>query len=565
MNQQGRPLAGRPVQPPRVRVIGRRLQPFTIFLWVLTAILGASALLFIPSAFAASPDAWPQAPVLRLGNGDDPATLDPHQSIDVAGGRIIRNLCEGLLTNDARGAKIPGAAQSWDVSADGLTYAFRLRPQARWSDGSPVTADDWVFSWRRAVAPKTASGFADALAPVLNAEAIMQGRMPPESLGVSAPDSHTFVVRLARPSPEFLAALDERPTLPVHPASVRRYGDAWIEPGRLVCNGPFALVEAKPQGQVRLVRNPYYHDAASVRLAEALFLPVSEPRTQVNMFRTGALDIVSSVPPDMVETLRNEAPEALRIAPYAATFMLVPNLSRSPWADNPKLRLALSLALDRQKLIDGLTKAGERPAFAIVPPDLANYPQIQPPWANWSQEERERAARRLLAEAGYGVGRPPLTLELLYNVSETNKRMAVAVAAMWKQALGLEVRLEAQELNVIIRRIGARDWPDWVRLSWVWDRPVGYLEPLLRGRSKAQWNGYANTSFNALLDQAAGTTDDAAYQALLAKAEDIANRDAALIPVYYQTSRRLVSSRVRGWVDNIYDIHLLRWLDLAPS
>lgn len=497
--------------------------------------------------------------VLRLGNGGEPETLDPHAAIGVPDGRIAGALCEGLVTNAADGTEIPGAAEAWTVSEDGRTYVFTLRSGAKWSDGTPVTAEDWVWSWQRALLPATRPVFPDLLFAVENGPAVAKGEAPPESLGVRALDDRTLEVRLSRPDPEFLHGLDNRGAYAVKREVVERHGADWVRPGNFVCNGPFTLAEYLPQGHVKVVRNPHYWDAANVRLEAAYFLPIQDSGTEFKSFRAGELDVTTTIPPNQIEWARENLPDALRIAPYTAAYFYYPNFEKEPWAGNPDLRRALMLSIDREVITEKIAKGGQVPAFGIVPSFIPGYPAPQFEWAGWTQEQRNAEARRLLEKAGYGPGGKPLEFEMLFNTLDTHRQIAIAMAAMWQQVLGAKVTLTNTEFRVLIGRMAERDFTGLVRRSWVWDRPIKHLENF-RDPTRRGGTGYDDPELRRLIDAAEATTDPEAYNALLAQAEARLIDQAAAIPVYYDTSRRLVAPYVKGWVDNPSDTHSLRWV-----
>ncbi len=496
---------------------------------------------------------------LRLGNGAEPETLDPHAALGVPDGRITAALCEGLITSAIDGTEIPGAAESWTVGPDGRTYTFTLRAGAKWSDGAPVTAEDWVWSWRRALLPATRPVFPDLLFSIENAPAIARGEAPPESLGVRALDDRTFEVRLSRPDPEFLSGLDNRGAFPVNRAAVERHGADWVRPGNHVCNGPFMLAEYLPQSHVKVVRNPHYWDAANVRLDAAYFLPIADQNTEFKSFRAGQIDVTVTIPPNQIEWARENLKEAVRIAPYVASYYYYPNFEREPWRSNLALRKALMLAIDRDAIVARIARGGQRPAYSLVPDIIPGYPAPRPEWADWTQERRNAEARRLLAEAGYGPGGKPLEFEMLYNTLELHRQIAVAMAAMWQQTLGAKVTLENTEFRVLLNRMAERDFPGLVRRSWVWDRPIKHLENF-RDPARRAGTGYDDPEFERMLAEAEVELDPERYNALLARAEARLLERAAFIPVYFDTSRRLVAPHVKGWVDNPGDTHLLQYV-----
>lgn len=520
--------------------------------------LGAAAplALSLPSTRAATP-------ALAIGLGPEVDTLDPHRSTTIIAGTLFVDLWEGLTAFDAAGTVVPGTATGWEVSADGLNWTFHLRDDAKWSDGSPVTAADFVFAWRRAVTPATRLGLPEWVAPIHNAMAIMRGEAPPESLGVAAPDAHTLLVTLDHPKPDLTTYTAYWVLAPLHQPSVATHGDGFVQPGNLVGNGAFVLEAIVPQSHYRLRRNPHYHAAGSV-WADTLTYHVTEDlQTEMKRFRSGELVATKDVPPTQLDWARANLADSLRLAYRASTFYLVPNLTRAPWKDNPRLLNALSLAIDRDIIVEKITRGGEIPAYTMTPPDLTGYRPRGPDWAALPVARRQEMARQLLTEAGYGKGGKTLPpIEILYNTNELNRQVAVAVAAMWQQVLGLKVTLSNQEFKIVVSRMKDHSYPDFARITWAVGLVTEYLN-LLRTRAETLGPGYANPVFDAAMEKVDHARDLSSFHEALAAAETIAMADMPMIPIMHQSSRRLVSPRLRGWQDNPLDLHPARFLNLT--
>ncbi len=492
------------------------------------------------------------AEVLRIGNGPDVGTLDWNKAVTLSEGPIVRDICEGLLTFGADGEPVPGVATDWTVSEDGLTWTFRLRPEAKWSDGSPVTAQDFVASWRRVVSPAAAVPFADRLSNLENAQAILRGAAPPETLGVRAEGEHGLVVRLVQPQADFLVNTAEALLCPVHGAS-----------GRLdIHNGAYTVAARVPGSHVRLERNPHYWNAGGVPTRVVEYHVTEDQQTELKRFRTGDLHIAFSVPPNQLAWVRANLPEALQVYPVANIIYLNPNLHRPPWGGNAKLRLAISLAIDREALTGKVLRAGERPAYGFVAAGIPGYTVPVPEWAGWTQAEREARARALLAEAGYGPGALP-PVELLYAMGDRARQIAIAVASMLKRTLGMEVVLRNEESKVVLAQRRTRQHRDLTLSGWVSERPITYLD-LFHG-SKAEFGpGYANPAVDALLDEARRQPTLEAMNAMLARAEEIAMAEAPVIPLFQNARRVLVSPKVKGWRRNLAIQTPARFLSLEP-
>lgn len=520
-------------------------------------ILAAGAALPLLSAAAGTAQG---KPVPDIGLGPEVDTLDPHRSTTIIAGSLFIELWEGLTRFAADGTVIPGVAQRWETSADGLTWTFHLRGNAKWSDGSTVTADDFVFAWRRAVTPATRLGLPEWVAPIRNALPILQGGKPPETLGVAAPDARTLTVALEHPKPDLTVYTAYWVLSPLHRPSIARHGDAFVQPGKLVGNGPFILSAAVPQSHYALTLNPHYHGASAIAVGGVNYHVTEDLQTELKRFRAGELLATKEVPPTQLDWARANLADSLRLAYRASTFFLIPNLTKAPWKDNPDLAVALSMAIDRKVIVEKITKGGELPAFAMTPEGLVGYTPPRPDWADLAPAERIARARALFARAGYGPDKP-LSLELLYNTNELNRQVAVAVAAMWQQALGVTTSLSNQEFKIVVSRMKEHSYPDIVRITWAVGLVTEYLN-LLRSRANTVGPGYINPVFDQAMkavDQAL-TLDD--FHAKLAVAEKLAMADMPMIPVMRQSSRRLVSPRLKGWIDNPLDLHSARYLSV---
>ncbi|MFV3130653.1 peptide ABC transporter substrate-binding protein [Niveispirillum sp. KHB5.9] len=483
------------------------------------------------------------ADTLRIGIGPEPETLDPHRGVSIGAARLLLDLCEGLMTRDGAGRTVPGAAERWDRSADGLTWVFHLRNDARWWNGDAVTAADFVRGWRRAVDPATRSGIADLLDGVENAAAIRRSLLPPDRLGVQAAGPTTLVVRLARPVPDLDMILAHRITLPVHGPTLDAKGADFATPGNLMCNGPFRLAEHHLQERYVLTRADTYHGRATVALARVEMRVAEQAELEMNLFRAGDLDVTSAVPAPMVDWARANRPDALRVHPWTALSAMIANPDALAWRDNPAFLEALELALDREQLT--ATSQGRAvPAYGLVPPDLWSSPP--PPYAGPTGEARRQAARDALARAGYGPDQPPPRVEILFAGVEAIRRRVVAIAAQWKQVLGVETDLVGVEARIVSTRMAQGDYKGFVYNSWISYSPFYALAPFLPP------------------DFTVKGTDPADQQAALRQVEADILHSRRVQPLVYGSSLHMVAPSVRGWQDNVYDIHPVRLLSLAP-
>lgn len=506
------------------------------------------------------------ASVLRIGNGAEPQTLDPHKSETVDASRIVRDLCEGLTSLAPTGELVPGAAQSWEISPDGLEYVFHLRPQGRWSNGEPVTAEDFVAGLRRAVDPKTGSSYAQMLAPLVNAEAIMAGKLAPETLGAEAVDALTLRIRVNGPTPFLLGLLSHTTSFPLHRPSFLQHGEQFARPGKMVGNGAYKLDEWVVQSHVRLSRNPHYWDAANTRIDTVVYHATEDTSSELKSYRAGELDIATGFPVVQTPWVRKHLGDELKIATYLGVSYFGYNLTRPPFKDNPKLRQALALAIDRDILVHKLGHGISRPAYGWVPPGTAGYQPQTPRWASWTQAQRLAEARRLYAEAGYTRERPA-QVEIRYNTSQDNKRVAVVVAAMWKQWLGVESTLANEEWKVFLNTRKLKKKTQVFRSGWIGDYndATTFLD-IMHTTHGQNDTGWSNARYDQLLAQAAVQTDAEARRAMLQEAERILLAEMPVIPLSFATSTNLVKPWVRGWQGNILDYHYSKdlWIEGAP-
>ena len=492
--------------------------------------------------------------VLHVGNGAELQSLDPHRSEDVPSSNVHRDIYEGLINEAPDGSLVPGAASSWTVSDDGKTYIFNLRPEARWSNGDPLTAHDFVFSLRRGVDPKTASVYSYILTPILNADDITAGRLAPEELGVRAIDDHTLEIALANVTPYFLGLLTHSMAYPVHRASLEQHGDQFTRPGNHVGNGAFKLDEWVVQSHVKVVRNPNYWDNANTKLEEVWFHATEDQTAEMQRFRAGELDMTDIIPTAQIDFIRQNLSRELMISPYLGSYYYGFNVTRAPFKDNPKLRRALSLAVNRDVITQQILKAGQISTYGFVPP-IDGYVQQQMVEASWTQEQREAEAKRLYAEAGYGPNNP-LRTQIMYNTQEDHRRIAAAIASMWKQALGVEAEILNQEWKVFIDTRNQKRDTQVYRQGWIGDYndPFTFLE-LLRSTAGQNDAGYNSPEYDRLVAEAQSALDPQARMELLQQAERQLLEDMPILPLYTYVRARLIHPWVGGYEPNIMDHH----------
>lgn len=492
--------------------------------------------------------------VLHRGNGAEPHALDPQIAEGVPSSNIQRDLFEGLISEKPTGELIPGAAERWEVSEDGKQYIFHIRQDANWSNGAPLTAHDFVFSWQRLVNPATASNYALMLGPVENAEAIIRGDMPPSSLGVQALDDKTLQVKLRSPTPYFLGVMTHATTYPVYSPALEEHGDRFTRPGNLVSNGAFVLAEWRVQSHIKVVRNPEYWDNENTTLETVYFYPTEDLNAEVLRYRAGELDLTYQLPVGQMDWLRRNLPDELHIVPYLGVYYYGFNLSRHPFDEAPaELRQALSMAIDREIITDKVLQDGSLPAYSWVPPGTLDYEGKEYQWIKHSREERLAKARELYREAGYSEDKP-LRLELRYNTHENHKKIALAVAAMWKQNLGVITEIINQEWKVFIDVVNQEHITQVYRAGWIGDYNDAFTFLELGLSHNAQNNtGYHSVKFDSLVEQSITAKSKEERLALLQSAERTMLEDYPYIPIYHYTTKRLVKPHVGGYENNIMD------------
>lgn len=519
-------------------------------------VLAAAAAALLIAGMSLPAEAAPV--VLNRGTDAEPNSLDPHIAQGNTAGAILYDLNVGLTALDGKSRVVPGSAASWVISADGLTYTFKLRPNLKWSDGSPLTAEDFAWSARRLVTPATAARFASFFYPVKNARAIVRGQLPPEQLGVEAPDPGTVIYRLEVPAPYFLENLASNVGAPVPRAQVEKFGRQWTRPGQMLTNGAFRLAEVVPQSYVALEKNPYFYDAAAVKLDRVVYYPTQSPETALRRYLAGELDLMFRFPGDKLKELQKERPRELRVSPSLSVNYLLMNLSKPPFND-ARVRRALSLALDREGIVNKFLGTGYRPTWTITPPTVTGYPAPVRPESKLAPAARLAEARKLLADAGYGPGKP-VQFEIRYEGQEENRRIVVAMAAMWK-AIGVNAQPVASDLNGLNKDARTGSF-QMLRYTWFApnDDPYSFLG-LMETGTTGNYSKYSNAAYDAALKKANATVDNAVRLKLLAGAEALVFKsEEPVIPVFFYGRRYLVKPYVKGFEPNQRAVNPSRYL-----
>lgn len=501
---------------------------------------------------------------LAWGNNTEAGSLDPQKATLVDEAAIIGDLFTGLFTDSPESRPLPALAQSHSVSPDGLTWTFRLRP-SNWSDGRPVTANDFVFAYRRILDPATASSYAYLLYLIRNGQAVNEGKAGPESLGAKALDDLTLELRLEHPAPYLPALLKHQSFFPVPAHAVKAHGDAWTRPENFVGNGAFRLVDWRLGDHIRVVKNGAFYDAANVCLDQIDYFPTPDSVMAERRVARGELDLNTNFQSSRVQRLRNTLPGYVRTYPALATSYIALNTAGVPAFRDIRVRRALSMGVDREFITGKLMRAGQTPAYSFVPPNTAGHGEgVRLKWADMPFPERQAVARRLLAEAGYGPGKP-LAVEIKVPNSPDSLLIAQAVAADWT-ALGLKVSTVQNEGQIAFAAYRQKDFQVGM-MTWYADfnDPLTFLG-LFRSDTGAQnYSAYANPRYDALLDQADREPDAGRRAGILAEAEQLMLDEEGTLPVFQAVSRALVSPRITGWTDNVENFHRARWVCVKPG
>ena len=496
--------------------------------------------------------------IYHHGNGSEPQGLDPHIVTGVPEHHILISLCEGLTIpnpnpNDMNGY-MAGTAESWSISDDGKEYIFNINKNAKWSNGEPVTADDFVWSWKRILTASLGSQYPDMLYYLEGAYEYHNGLIDDfDQVGVKSIDQHTLQVNLKNPTPFFLGLLSHYSTWPVHKETVLKFGDIddrngeWTRPGNFVCNGPFQLKTWELNNKIVVEKNPHYYDASMVRLNEIHYYPVSNVMTEDRMFRAGQLHLTSTLPSQKCPIYIEENPN-LRIDPYMGTYFYRINTENEVLKDI-KVRKALAYSIDRQLLVDKVTKCGQIPAYSFTPPGTNGYqPTTEIPFD-------PVLAKSLLEEAGFSNENPFPKLEILFNTNEDHRKLALAVQQMWQINLGIEVELVNQDWKVYLNREMIGDF-QISRAGWIGDYedPNTFLDLMRpnRGNNKTGWE---NMEYDALVKKANTINNQAERYELLYKAEEILIENMPVIPLYTYVRAYQLSSDVKGFNPHILDHH----------
>ncbi len=502
---------------------------------------------------------------LLLGNGAEPRDLDPQVVIAFTDGNICYSLFEGLTaTDEATSSPVPAAAESWTTSPDGLVWTFKLRENGKWSNGDPVTAEDFAYSFRRNLGPKLATEYSYMLWPIKNARAFTEGKITDfNEVGVKALDAHTLQLTLGEPCPWLLALATHQSWLPVPKATIEKFNaletqaTAWTRPGNHVGNGPFKLVEWTPNSRIVVEKNPNYWNAANTKLEKIVFLPNDNMEVEERNFRAGQVHITYELPPDKIATYQSTAPEKLRVDPFLETFFLRFNVNKPPF-DNVKVRQALARAIDRKAIAERVLHGSRLPAHAYVPPNTAGYN------SRASVPDDFAAARKLLAEAGFPDGKGFPTVEVQIKSDAIHRVVLEAIQEMWKKELGITITIAPLEQKVWLDN-QVKMFYTMQSSRWIGDYndPNTFLDMYVTNGGNNN-TGYSNPKYDALVAETGRTLDVARRHELQQQTEEILLNDVPIVPVLYGTRVFLIDPAVKGWVPSLLGTHQYQKVSLEP-
>ncbi|BCR29315.1 peptide ABC transporter substrate-binding protein [Aeromonas caviae] len=509
-----------------------------------------AALLTLPVLAAQVPEGTQLLPatqqVFVRNIGTEPASIDPQMVEESAGSDVVNDLFEGLYTLDGNGKLQAAGALGYELDATGTVYTFKLRPDAKWSNGEPVTAADYVYGWQRAADPKNASNYAwfIELTGVANASDVVQGKQSPDALGIKALDDYTLQITLKNPVPFFLKTLSHYTTFPAPKATIEKFGHEWVKPANIVSNGAFALKEWTPNERLIAERNPHYWDNEHTVLNKVIYLEIVSDTAAYNRYRASELHY-TTYPLEQYQQIKRQSPEELVSAPMLATYYYVFNTQRKPF-DDVRVRKALSLAIDRDTITEKILGQGQLSAFSLTPPSVDGFELKRPASELMSKEERIKQAKALLGEAGYGPDKP-LTVDILYNTNEGHKKIALAISSMWKHNLGVKAELNNMEWKTMVSALNEGDF-GVSRYSWNGDyNDASTFLDIMTSSSSANSGKWFNKEYDALLTKAHDAKDPAERNRLYQQAEVLIDEEAPIAPVYFYVKSRLLKPNVKGY------------------
>ncbi len=499
------------------------------------------------------------AMTLRRGSFSEPRSLDPHKVTGTTGAVIVYDMFEGLLTTDANGDIIGGLARDWEISGDGLTYTFTLRDDLVWSDGTALTAADVVYSYRRLVNPETASPLASVASPIAKARDVVKGAAAPTVLGVTAVDRKTVNITLNQRTPYFPQMLLTFANSIVPKHVIEAHGREWTKPTNIATSGAYVLKERISNTSITVVKNEHYHAAADTLIDKVIYFPIENGATSLKRYRAGELDVTLSFPPSQIDWLRENHADDLHILPVLALSYILINHDKPPFNDI-RIRKALSIAIDREIIVDRLLNDGSQPAYNIVSPATPDYGENPAQFKSSHIEDRIARAKNAIERAGYSADRP-LKIDFKVGTSEESKRLAVAYQGFWRR-IGVEAKIQEFDTSSLVRAARLGDY-ELMRYSYfaTYADPMSFLS-LLQSDSSTNLSGYSNHAFDELIKKANNEADPVKRFEKLRAAEQLAIDEFPIIPTIFKSQKHLVSRRVEGWIDNPRNVYFARYLSV---
>jgi oligopeptide transport system substrate-binding protein len=530
------------------------------------AAIGSAVAAPLPPITSRNLDEATKNKILLITEGTEPRTLDPQSAQGVTEHHIIMGLIEGLVGCDPndQSKEVPGMADRWEHNEDYSIWTFHIGENRKWSNGDPVTAQDFVFSYKRILTPAFGAPYVESLFTLKSAQDYFEEKIKDfDQVGVKAIDDHTLRLDLVGPTPYLLSLLQHDSWYPVNPKTILKFGSIsdrdtkWTSPGNFVGNGPFKLKTWRPNDVIEMDRNPQYWDAATVKLNGINFYSIENQSTQDRAFQAGQLHKTNEIPLDKVPYYRLKRPEYLRIDPYEGTYFYRINVERKP-LDNPKIRMALNLSVDREAIVKNITRENQQPATGFTPPGMGDYKALKV--ITYDPDK----ARRLLAEAGYPDGKGFPKFNILINTSEAHRAIAEAIQQMWKEELNIDVGIENQEWKVYLDTLNNFNY-DISRSAWIGDYmdPVTFLEMWRTGNGNNNTH-WSDPRYDELLRKASVTGDPAARFDLLRQAEELFLSEPPVVLVYWYTRGYLMQPCVKNWNSLALDNHNYKFIDLEP-
>lgn len=506
------------------------------------------------------------ANTLRVDIGMEPPTLDPALAEDAYTFRVVNDLFAGLIDFDQTNKPIAGMAESWEISPDGKTYTFHLHENLKFSDGTPITAKDFVYSWQRLIDPKTACAYSFLLKSIVNAQEILSGKLSSDKLGVEAVDNNTFRVKLDYPNNAFLSYMTVPDVFVVPRHIIQKYGNDWTNPKHMVTSGAYTLKEHVLNGYILAAKNPYYYNASNVKINRIKYFPYVDVNVALANYKTGVLDTTwQNVPIDQYKSLKRQYMSELHTVTWERLEFLNFNMTLPKYANNLKLREALSMAIDRDILVKNVLKSGQRTLYSVVTPTIeaGKYAKIKYEWQSLSREKRLAKARQLYKAAGYS-NKNPLKVTLKYKTNDLYRKVAISIAAMWSDELGVDVVLQNEEWKSLIQSLHNANY-DISFGGWGADyNSITTYTPIYACNNANNHSHYCNKQYDSLIDQAIRTVDNNKQELLYKQALQLMLNSYSIIPLFQPSHQRLVNSRVQNYhiKDNYLDNVQSKWMTL---